>query len=264
MEISSLLATPRDVLKTGLVIKNWIGAKLFKKINSEAVLILFQNKETNEITFETKSDYQTALVDLLGLNTERANRVENLIRAKNWNKLFNKLISWKNCFQEFLDALAEIVDVNKKFELAGTSVHLAATWRTTSLLEILMKRSETKPNVKNKFGETALHIAAKNNKVAHMEILLAHGAQVDATNEELRTPLMLVANNIDGTLATMVALLKHGADPNRRDELGQTALYLAVANKKEVLLPVLCHYGAEIDQTDYDLKNELRAMGFEI
>jgi len=264
MELSPQLANPSDVLKTGLVTKNWNGARFFKKINSEAVLILFQNKQTNEIIFQTKPDYQTVLVDLFGLNAEQANRVEELIRAKNWNKLFRKLIYWRNCFQDFLDALAEIVEVNKKCELAGTSVHLATTWRTTSLLEILLKRSETNPNLKDKFGDTALHRAAKYNKVAHIELLVAHGAQVDATNDRLRTPLMLVADNVDGTLATAVALLKHGADPNRRDELGQSAIYLAATNKKEVLLPVLFKYRAEIDQTDQDLKIELRAMGFEI
>jgi len=263
MELSSQLANPSDVLKSGLVTKNWNGARFFKKINSEAVLILFQNKQTNEIIFQTKPDYQTVLVDLFGLNAEQANRVEELIRAKNWNKLFRKLIYWRNCFQDFLDALAEIVEVNKKCELAGTSVHLATTWRTTSLLEILLKRSETNPNLKDKFGDTALHRAAKYNKVAHIELLVAHGAQVDATNDKLRTPLML-ATAMDSSLATAVALLKNGADPNRRDELGQSALHLAVTNKKEVLLPVLCNYGAEIDQTDQDLKFELRAMGFKI
>lgn len=263
MEISSEFLGPGDVLKTRLVDKNWIGVEeLFKKITPKAEIFL--NKQTNDIVFEIKRDFQVEIAEILGLNDERAVSVQEFIEAKNWNKLFHKLIQWKSCFQDFLDALAEIVEVNVLIDFVGTSVHLAATWRTTSLLKILLNRNETNPNVKDKFGETALHRAAKNNKVNHIEILLRHKAQVDATDDGLRTPLMLVSNNVDGTLATAVVLLVHGADPNKRDEFGQTALHFAVANNKEVFLPVLSKYGAQIDKTDYDLTAQLLIMGFEI
>ncbi|KAM7190149.1 Ankyrin repeat-containing domain protein [Rhypophila sp. PSN 637] len=92
-------------------------------------------------------------------------------------------------------------------------------------------------------GGTALHILASAKYYWHVEglrYLLAHGAQVDALDEEGRSPLHIaVGKQIDcgsrqdtrsiwGTAAARV-LLDHGADPNLLDKYGLSPVYKASA-----------------------------------
>ncbi|KAM7217481.1 Ankyrin repeat-containing domain protein [Rhypophila decipiens] len=98
-------------------------------------------------------------------------------------------------------------------------------------------------NVKIVPGGTALHILAFAKYYWHVEglrYLLAHGAQVDALDEEGRSPLHIaVGKQIDsasrhdtrsiwGTAAARV-LLDHGADPNLLDKYGLSPVYKASA-----------------------------------
>merc|ERR1712096_591488 len=66
MGISSQLPTPRDLLKTALVDKSWVGVqKVFKMFTFTDGIILFENKQTEEIILETKLKTYRSLQDLL-------------------------------------------------------------------------------------------------------------------------------------------------------------------------------------------------------
>ncbi|KAJ8667909.1 hypothetical protein QAD02_009572 [Eretmocerus hayati] len=73
---------------------------------------------------------------------------------------------------------------------------------------------------------TLLHWAAINNRTEIIKYLIAKGAVVDAIGGDLAaTPLHWATRQ--GHLATVVLLMKHGADPTLRDCEGNTCIHLA-------------------------------------
>jgi ankyrin repeat protein len=69
------------------------------------------------------------------------------------------------------------------------------------------------PNHMNWHRFTLLHHMAAEGEVAKAELLLAHGADVDAIDEEYRsTPLGVAARRGQSTMVEL--LLAHGADPH--------------------------------------------------
>lgn len=70
-----------------------------------------------------------------------------------------------------------------------------------------------------------LHSAVANRNVAIARVLVEHGADVNATQQDDFTPLMEAAQN--GDLETARLLLDHGADPAVTKTGGLTALMMA-------------------------------------
>src|SRR5712691_9176289 len=80
------------------------------------------------------------------------------------------------------------------------------------------------PNTKAQDEATALclALAAEVGDTATVEALLAHGADVNAREQEGMTALQMAA--WEGDTAIVKALLAHGADVNARDQRSMTAL----------------------------------------
>ena len=79
-------------------------------------------------------------------------------------------------------------------------------------------------------GWTALYIACYNGSYEAAEALCAHGAELDARNDDQRTPLMHAAYNGHPKICAM--LLALGADPSLKTTSGNTALDLARQENK--------------------------------
>lgn len=77
-----------------------------------------------------------------------------------------------------------------------------------------------------KGGWSALMYAARQGAAAAVRELAAEGADVNAAGPDGITPLMIAIINAHYDVAS--ALLDAGADPNRADQSGMTALYAAV------------------------------------
>jgi ankyrin repeat protein len=76
-------------------------------------------------------------------------------------------------------------------------------------------------------GATALHIASRQNKLELVKILLASDASIDAPDNDGWTPLMRAsASSKDGKIIEL--LLKKGANPYKRNKLGQNAFMQAI------------------------------------
>lgn len=88
--------------------------------------------------------------------------------------------------------------------------------------------------------------AVTAKRLPTVELLLQHGAEVNARDEDGITPLILAASN--DTLNLTPLLLAHGADPNIQDADGFTALYTAVTSTTaKITLPELLAHGANLN-----------------
>ena len=92
--------------------------------------------------------------------------------------------------------------------------------------------------------DSPLHEAVKNQDETQIEALLAKGADVNAKDENGRTPLYM-----SGSKYVAEVLLARGADVHARDENGQTPLHWA-ARRNPGAAEVLLARGAEINAKD--------------
>jgi uncharacterized protein len=100
-------------------------------------------------------------------------------------------------------------------------------------------------------GWTPLHLAVAFGSPEAAEVLLAHGALVNAVsqnaqhNQPLHAALALGRNP-----ATVQLLLDKGADPNARQTGGYTPLFSAAASGQRELVELLLRGGADPSLTD--------------
>ncbi len=127
-------------------------------------------------------------------------------------------------------------------------------------------------------GLTVLHVAARKGSLVIVKMLLEHGADKEALNNQGHTPLAsaLFARNTlvaeflvkqqasldpDALLLEAVHLgradrdvidflVKQGASLDSRDAQNNTALHLAILNGHRVIAKYLVQKGADIDATD--------------
>jgi ankyrin repeat protein len=112
------------------------------------------------------------------------------------------------------------------------------------------------PNVKVG-GSTPLHVAAERGYVEIVELLLSEvgrGVEVDARDGRGFTPLQYACFGLlhAGPVSVgryrdvVVALLRRGADPDVRDEEGNTVLHWAASRGHGWVVDLLVRYGADL------------------
>ncbi|WP_067270276.1 ankyrin repeat domain-containing protein [Mitsuaria sp. 7] len=125
---------------------------------------------------------------------------------------------------------------------APPELHVAArNDHAATVMKLLLEGVD--PNVRDKQGNTALHVAIREESGKAFETLLkSPGTDVSAINQAGETPLMLAA--LKGQLDWARELVKRGALVN---EPGWSALHYAAAGPNEHLVRWLVEQGAEID-----------------
>jgi hypothetical protein len=117
-------------------------------------------------------------------------------------------------------------------------IALDANADNTVILELLLARgADPNPRLLNDY--TPLHRAVESDNVLAAEALLRHGADANAATQidAYETPLMLAARQ--GKLDMIRLLLRHGANPQYKNRLGQTAASVAAKRSRGVIEDML-------------------------
>ncbi|KAF4944319.1 hypothetical protein FGADI_12773 [Fusarium gaditjirri] len=130
-----------------------------------------------------------------------------------------------------------------------TPLSWAASSGNEDTLRLLIDAGSDVMSKDSQFLRTPLHWAAIRYRPRNASLLLQHGAQIDALDRSGRTPLCLASE--DGYDGVVELLLRHGADMEaQHPEYKQTPLSLASEGGHEDVVRLLLENGAKVDATD--------------
>ena len=104
-------------------------------------------------------------------------------------------------------------------------------------------------NARNDNGSTPLHLAAEDGSLEVVRVLLEHGANVGVQDNEGRTPLYVAAAGYE-RVEVVRMLLEHGANVGAKDNRGRTPLHAAAAGNRGGVVRVLLEHGAVVAAED--------------
>ena len=145
--------------------------------------------------------------------------------------------------REIKDLIEKGADINAHNEWGLTPVMLASQYNhsVAVLKEIIANGGDIK-ECEPKYKSNSLHLAANCSKKV-LEVLLEAGAELEKKNYLGETALILAVNTNPETKIT-TQLIKLGADINARDYQGHTVLEYAKAAKKTYIVNLLKGMGA--------------------
>ncbi|ETV89338.1 hypothetical protein, variant 1, partial [Aphanomyces astaci] len=119
-----------------------------------------------------------------------------------------------------------VVESSDEFGKGQTPLHIASRFGHVSIVQYLLSLHAV-PNFQDEEGNTPLHYAS-NELIA--EVFLAHNGKCNPNipNNRGQVPLHLAA--MRGDIGVVSLLVHHGADITAVDEEGQTAFHVAAAN----------------------------------
>ncbi|MFP4105786.1 MAG: ankyrin repeat domain-containing protein [Phycisphaerae bacterium] len=144
--------------------------------------------------------------------------------------------------------LSDDVDPNALLEDRTPLVHYTIWAEKTDTLQAFLTAGAD-PNLRDPITwDTPLHIAARKQKPAHVELLLSEGADPNLRNHRRETPLLIAVRL--GVPEMVMTLLDANAEPNTADAVGKTPLHCAVAAGRKPLARLLLDAGAKPNVTD--------------
>lgn len=141
------------------------------------------------------------------------------------------------------DRVAELIGrdgslVNGYSHDGWTPLHLAAFFGPPAIVDVLIDHgADVNARAQNGTTNQPLHAAAAARNVQAVRALVEHGADVNARQEGGYTPLHSAAQN--GDLETARFLISHGADVSARALNNQAALDLAMTKGNQAMVDLL-------------------------
>lgn len=136
--------------------------------------------------------------------------------------------------------------VTKQRDKESTALHLAAARGYAECVELLLSEG-AKANTKNYRGFTALHLAARCSSLECVEVLLRDGnADSNAEDYDKRTPLHAAISRSERACDIIDMLVSWGAQVNKKDEYGYSALHLAAMDGLTQCVETLIFLGADV------------------
>ena len=163
----------------------------------------------------------------------------------------------------------------------NTLIHMAAKFDFIELLQYLMNDDQLWLciNDMNKNGDSALHIAAANNRIGIVEILIEKGARLNVLDAKGRQPLDLCGKETEvynlfsdlareesenlftaisnGDLQYLIEKVNVGIDFNTFSNEGRSTLHVAVISKKLEVVEFLINNNTNINAQDSFMKTPL-------
>ena len=128
----------------------------------------------------------------------------------------------------------------------ATSLHYAALCGMHDIATFLIIEHSQDVNARGfDRKETPLHVALRQGHVEVARVLLEHGADTEARDDDDRTPLLWASQFRHVELAQV--LLEHGADTEARDKDNYSPLERATQNGHVELAQVLLEHGADVN-----------------
>jgi len=207
----------------------------------------------------------TEMIELLIANGADVNIGEE--DGKGWTPLQSAIHEGHKDIVELLIQKGANTDVkfdeggmNLKYERGMTILHLASACcnkqvnspaYSHGMVELLLAHG-TDINARDDQGRTSLHRVSNFLRHSNKEelrdvakLLIAKGANVEVKDNYGRTPLFLVGNREVAEL-----MIAKGAEVNARDNLGRTALHSAAENAQKEVAEVLINNGADLNARD--------------
>ena len=140
--------------------------------------------------------------------------------------------------------LAQHADANTAYGDGMTGLHWAAKAGHDEIARVLIAAGADVEATTRIGAHTPLHVAAKAGRDSTLALLLAAGAHPDALTTTGATPLHFAAAS--GSADAVIALIEQGADPDAREpEWGQTPLMFAAAAGRTDVVAALLENGAD-------------------
>ena len=129
-----------------------------------------------------------------------------------------------------------------------TPLHAAAGGSNDcpELCEILLKHG-AKINALDEDGNQPLHMACKQTHTKIVKLMMSHGADISAENKHRQTPLHTAANGSNDCPELCETLLKHHAEINARDVDGNRPLHVACKRGHAKTVELMVFKGADTD-----------------
>ena len=129
---------------------------------------------------------------------------------------------------------------------------------------LLLLKHGMEVNRRDIYNEIPLHLAIRRSQFKLAEILLEYDADVNAVNNDGRTPLHLLSeSDIDdeGDVLNLArSLLKHSVEVNSRDKDNETPLHLAIRWYQFELAGILLEHGADANAQNNDFRTPLHLL----
>jgi ankyrin repeat protein len=135
-------------------------------------------------------------------------------------------------------------DVTSRDNLNSTPLHLAALRGGTDSVELLIEHGSD-VNARNKENLTPLHLALYRVSAESVQLFTQH--EVDVTGQDNSDVVGMLWN---ARARTVEILIRHGADVHARDEDNSTPLHLASSCGRANAIQLLIQHGADVTAPD--------------